>query len=190
MTMRDELNQNFGMAHCAHHAIHFEWCFGFKKRLAVIDRDKPKSERAVRQANFWLFAQADLPSWAKVDAAWAKADAEGAKYDAAVAKADAAWAKADAAGAKYDAAEAKVAATWAKADAAWVKANAEGAKYAAAWAKTDAAGVKAAAAGAKYLADNLPAIQALHDKLVAEQGYICTWNGKDIFSKEAQNEPS
>ena len=124
--------RDIGLAHCPHHAIHFEWCYGFKERLAVIDRDKPESERTVRKANFWLFSQADLPSWAKYDAALAK-------YEAARAKVDAAWAK-------YEAARAKV-------DAAW----------------------------AKYVADNLPAIQALHDRLVAEQGYVCTWNGKDIF---------
>jgi len=37
---------------------------------------------------------------------------------------------------------------------------------------------------AKYEADNLSAIQTLHDKLVSEQGYVCTWNGKDIFPEE------
>ena len=145
MATVDKLGPDTGIAHCLHHNIHFEWCYGFKERLAVIDGDKPPSEQAVRKANFWLFSQADLPSWKKVDAASVKAEAAAMKYDAAKAE------------------------------------------YIAVGMTLGAVGEKFGAAWAKYLADNLPAIQALHDKLVAEHGYICTWNGKDIF-KEAHDE--
>lgn len=50
-----------GIAHCVHHDVHFEYCYNLEERRRYIDRDKPESERAVRQANLWLFPLETIP---------------------------------------------------------------------------------------------------------------------------------
>ena len=144
-----------GLAHCVHHNIHFEFCYDLAQRQGVIRDTKPKEELKVRLANLWLFPLDQLPAdLQKADADWQKADADWQKAAADLQKAAADLQKAD------DDLQ--------KADADWQKADADLQKADDDLQKADAA--------------HLPDIQALHDKLVVS-GYVCTWNGVDIFEE-------
>jgi len=53
--------QDTGLGHCVHHARHWEWCYGFKKRLEYIKNNKPESEQAIRLQNIGLIPDDRLP---------------------------------------------------------------------------------------------------------------------------------
>ena len=57
-------------------------------------------------------------------------------------------------------------------------------KASAAHDKASAAYVRARATCVETLRDAMPAIQVEHDRLVREEGYVCTWSGTSIFTEE------
>ena len=67
-------------------------------------------------------------------------------------------------------------ADWQKILADWQQAAADRQKALADWQKADAD-------WRKGIGDIFPLLPTLHDALVAE-GYVCTWNGKGIFTPE------
>jgi len=161
--MTEKPQQQVGFAHCVHHNIHFEWCYSLEERFKVIKQTKPPSEHAVRLANLWLFPVDRLPAdWQKILADWQQAAAD--------------WQQAAADRQKAAADRQKAAADRQKTLADWQQAAADRQKALADWQKADAD-------WRKGIGDIFPLLPTLHDALVAE-GYVCTWNGKGIFTPE------
>ena len=52
--------KNSGMAIHLHHNILFEWCWGFKERINVIDTEKPEHERATRKRLFRFLTKKEI----------------------------------------------------------------------------------------------------------------------------------
>ena len=48
------------MAIHLHHDILFEWCWGFKERINVIDAEKPEYERAIRKRLFRFLTKKEI----------------------------------------------------------------------------------------------------------------------------------
>jgi len=102
--------QDTGLGHCVHHARHWEWCYGFKKRLEYIKNNKPESEQAIRLQNIGLIPDDRLPggnspefkaydkargaydkAWEAYDKAWEAYDKAWEAYDKARGACDKAW---------------------------------------------------------------------------------------------------
>ena len=147
---------NTGFAHCLHHEVHFELCRDFEERVQYIRQEKPFGEQAIRLANFWLFPPSPLPP--ALEAAMAEWKAARVELDVAMAE----WS-----------------ATVVKWEAARVQWSATRVRRSATWVKLGTARVKVEAARVKVELQLLE----FHDRLVSEQGYVCTWNGQSIFKE-------
>ena len=153
-----------------HHKLILEFATEpIENRIEYIRESKPRSEIALRLKLL-------KPVKGKLPAALHKAEAVLDKvlvaYDKAWVVLDKAWADVDKARVAYDKA-------WTAYSKAWAAYNKAGEAYD----KAREAYNKAEAAYDKAIADNLPAIMALHDKECPN----CPWDGKTIFPEEHTN---
>ena len=52
--------QNSGIVNHLHHEHLFEWCWGFKERINIIDTEKPEHERAIRKKLFRFLTKKEI----------------------------------------------------------------------------------------------------------------------------------
>ena len=78
-----------GVAHCAHHDQHWEYCYNYAEQVAYIKGTKPANEQALRLKLFQIVPDDKLPG--RHSREWAACDEARKAYDEAWEANDEAW---------------------------------------------------------------------------------------------------